>query len=164
MDEDPCEFAREVADECAKFSYKKEIKTKKALEALPTFLANWWKGWKPFIRVEAQQGIAFFTTKTDLPPKIYACRPTNAQIRAALPDEITKGFGADPVKIETSNGCFDISISIATPRAAALKRMRKEGENDADDCAPQGKKGRSDQSLEEEKAAVAASTAAAEDE
>ena len=161
MDEEPCAFAREIAESAAKYSYDKELLTKKALGALPAFLAKWWEKWKPNIRTEAAKGIQVFTTTVQLPPTIYACKPTNDQIRAALPDEITKGFGAEPGKIDAHHVYFDITISVASLRSAALKRMREEGEKDTD---AQEKKSRGDQDVEEEEADSVSTTAVKEEE
>ena len=147
MDEEPCAFAKEIAESVAKYSYDKELRAKKALDALPAFLAKWWKKWKPNIKTEAANGIEVFKTVVHFPPQFNICIPTNAQIRAALPGEITEGFGKELIKIDAYHGCFEISISVASLRSAALKRMREEGEKDTD---AQEKKSRADQSVKKE--------------
>ena len=73
MDEEPCAFAQEIAESVASYTYDKEVRAKKALDALPAFLAKWWKKWKLNIKTEAQNGIEIFKTVVHLPPQFNIC-------------------------------------------------------------------------------------------
>ena len=164
MDNDQCNFAfaNSLAEKAAKYMFDKEVRAKKELDALPSFLAEWWKDWKKRITNEAEYGVDVYKTTVELPrSRFYMCKPTEDQIRAALPDELKFGFAADQVVIHVFSGSFDIKIGVSWHRAAALKRMREECDND-NGCKLLRKKSRADQSVEQEKA-VYPTTAALEE-
>lgn len=154
MDEDQCNFAfaKILAERAAKYQFDKEVRAKKELDGLPSFLAEWWKDWKKRLITEAEYGVDVYMTTVELPrSRFNMCKPTEDQIRAALPDELKFGFSADQVVIHVFSGSFDIKANVSWHRAAALKRMREEADKDNDDCAPQGKKSRGDQGVCDER-------------